>query len=475
MFGSALGHGTRLRPGDLTVLTTDRGPAPMQIGAVLRLDEGSAPLDQPGVEEALEQLLERLSAIPRFRQRLGREPRPPWRRVWVDDPDFDPRRHVVALSARTEDELLEVAAELVCTRLDRNRPLWRLGRVSGLEGGGEAFVLVLHHAVTDGTGGLAVLRGLADEGGAGPPRSAPSDPGPPAAAAGPAVGRRWLGPLPGLSRLRGAVAGLRQLGLLKGRISLAEPTSYTVATGARRRLSVVSASLDEVVAAAHARGCTVNDLVVSSVVGAIAARLSTRGEHPRALVVSVPISGRGETAGGDLGNVSGVVPVRVPTSPDAEVRLRAIAEVMAPHRREAASQRVGREAGHSVRRAAGQGADRASSSGPMGVAFRLLARLGLFQAFVDRQRLVHTFVTNLRGPQVPLHLAGHLVRSVIPVAITPGNVGVTFDVLSYAGTLGITVVADPDVVPDQAELTAALERELRAFTPPPPSKERETA
>lgn len=468
MAGSSLGRGTRLRPGDLTVLVTDRGPAPMQIGAVLRLDESPVAVDHLGPgPEPLGQLVERLASMPRLRQRLTRDSRPPWRPVWVDDPDFDAGRHVVELSARTEDELLEVAADLVCTRLDRNRPLWRLGRVSGLADGGDAYVLVLHHAVTDGMGGLAVLRELADEDASRPSR--PVSPGPVRSAnASGGQGRRGrLLEAPRLRRLRGAVAGLRQLGLLEGRPALAERTSYTVATGARRRLSVVSVSLDEVVAAAHHRGCTVNDIVVSSVAGAIAARLATRGEHPRALIVSVPISGRGEAASGDLGNANGVVPVRVPTSPDAQVRLRAIAEVMAPHRQHALDQRVGR--------AARSSAGRASSSGPLGVAFRLLARVGLFQAFIDRQRLVHTFVTNLRGPRDPLHVAGHRVRSVLPVAITPGNVGVTFDVLSYAGTLGITVVADPDVVSDQAELTAALERELRALTPPSPSKERHTA
>jgi hypothetical protein len=40
--------------------------------------------------------------------------------------------------------------------------------------------------------------------------------------------------------------------------------------------------------------------------------------------------------------------------------------------------------------------------------------------------------------------------------VTPGNVAVTFDVLSYAGALGITVVTDPEVVPDDTPLTTHL-------------------
>jgi hypothetical protein len=52
------------------------------------------------------------------------------------------------------------------------------------------------------------------------------------------------------------------------------------------------------------------------------------------------------------------------------------------------------------------------------------------------------------------------VRAVVPIPNTTGNVTVTFGVLSYAGTLGITVLSDPSRVPDVAVLTAALRREL---------------
>jgi hypothetical protein len=107
---------------------------------------------------------------------------------------------------------------------------------------------------------------------------------------------------------------------------------------------------------------------------------------------------------------------------------------------------------------------RGASSGPLGVAFRALAHLGAFQLFIDHQRLIHTFVTNVRGPAVPWHVAGHRVTSVVPLAITPGNVGVSFDILSYAGQLVVTLVADPAVVPDQDLLTAALADELAHLT-----------
>jgi hypothetical protein len=49
---------------------------------------------------------------------------------------------------------------------------------------------------------------------------------------------------------------------------------------------------------------------------------------------------------------------------------------------------------------------------------------------------------------------------VIPLAITPGNVGVCFDILSYAGGLVVTVVADLAIVPEQDLLTSVLAEEL---------------
>ena len=57
------------------------------------------------------------------------------------------------------------------------------------------------------------------------------------------------------------------------------------------------------------------------------------------------------------------------------------------------------------------------------------------------------------------------MRAVIPIPATTGNVTVTFGVLSYAGTLRITVVSDPSRVPDVAVLTAALRRELGSAGP----------
>ena len=95
-------------------------------------------------------------------------------------------------------------------------------------------------------------------------------------------------------------------------------------------------------------------------------------------------------------------------------------------------------------------------------AFLLLARTGLLCWFASHQRLVHTFVTNLRGPEDPLTFGGAAVRAIIPIPSTTGNVTVTFAALSYAGTLRITILSDPARMPDAPALASALRRELSA-------------
>lgn len=70
-----------------------------------------------------------------------------------------------------------------------------------------------------------------------------------------------------------------------------------------------------------------------------------------------------------------------------------------------------------ARRSAAPGA----STALLGPAFRTLAKLGAFRWFVDRQRLVTTYVTNLRGPDIPLSFLGAPITGVIPVSMITGN------------------------------------------------------
>ena len=151
--------------------------------------------------------------------------------------------------------------------------------------------------------------------------------------------------------------------------------------------------LADVADVAHRAGGTVNDVVLTAVIGALLTTLRARGEHPAQLVVSVPVSGRHSTprSGSETTPESGQSPSTVV---DDNARL---AEII---------RRTGMTRGHV----------RASSAGPLGLAFRALRRLGLFQMFIDRQRLVHTIESNVRGPTEPLFFGGHRISAVVPAA-----------------------------------------------------------
>jgi hypothetical protein len=203
----------------------------------------------------------------------------------------------------------------------------------------------------------------------------------------------------------------------------------------------VQVSRSDVVTAAHRAQCTVNDIMLAAVSGALGAALQRRGERPSDLVISIPVSTRQATTASELGNHTGVLPLRIPVVGASDVRLRHIAGLTRDWR----------------------AGPRGQSAAPMAAGFRLLAALRLFQPFVNHQRFVNTFVTNVRGPEEMVGFAGRRVLSVTPVAVVPGNVGVAFDVLSYADQLIVTIVADPDLVPDQRFLTEALTAELALF------------
>jgi hypothetical protein len=293
---------------------------------------------------------------------------------------------------------------------------------------------VFHHVLADGLGGLAVLATLADPGRRESDRDFPRG-APRWDALAVDAARRRLDALRSLpAGLHRTVAGVRELGIGPTRPRIVEKTFLNRPTSSRRRLDRVEVTLADVVALAHRMGGTVNDVVLAAVTGALFKVLAARGEHPAQLVVSVPVSGRRSTTTARLGNDTGVRPIAVPALADDHARLAKIITLTRPN---AALQR-------------------ASSAVPLGLAFRALSRLGVFRLFVEHQRLVHTFETNLRGPAEPVFFGGHPIRAIVPAAVNPGNVGVSFDVLSYAGVLGMTVVTDPEIVTEPDRLTAEL-------------------
>ena len=165
-----------------------------------------------------------------------------------------------------------------------------------------------------------------------------------------------------------------------------------------------------------------------------------RGERPRDVVASVMVGGRTSAEATGLGNVVGVMPVRLPADGARARQLERVAAVTREHKV----------------------ADRGASAGLLRPGFAVLARLGLMKWFINHQRLVNVFVTNLRGPASPQLLCGAVITDVLPVALLAGNVSLSFGVMSYAGSLVVVIVADPALNPDLHFLAESLQTELDA-------------
>ncbi len=320
----------RASPDDLMMLACDVGPVPLQVGGVLVMDAG------PGFDAAAARaaIAARIAAIPRLRQRLCRVPFGCGRPVWVDDPAFDLSAHVRSATCPPpgdETALLEVAARILTEPLPRSRPLWSATVVTGLAGGRAALVLVFHHVLADGIGGLAALASLIDgapcpaEPDGGFPRRIPSARQLAADAASErraALARLRITP----GTLRSALMEARPVGLLAPRTTLNAPVS------ARRRVTLVRADLDRVHAAARRHGATINDVALTAVARALRETLAGRGERLDDVVVSVMVAGRAATGPDDLGNVVGVMPVRIPAGGQRPGQLARVAEVTRAHK-----------------------------------------------------------------------------------------------------------------------------------------------
>jgi WS/DGAT/MGAT family acyltransferase len=117
-------------------------------------------------EERLLERIDRLSrVVPRLRQRVRSNPlsiAPP---RWEFDPLFDLRYHVRFARVPGEgglDDLLELVAPIAMQGFDRARPLWEFTIASGFEGNKSAVIMKVHHAITDGVGGMQIQLELFD-------------------------------------------------------------------------------------------------------------------------------------------------------------------------------------------------------------------------------------------------------------------------------------------------------------------------
>src|SRR4051794_3411759 len=142
--------------GDALFLYIERPGQPLSIACV-SVFEGAIPL------KAVRDLVSsKLAQIPRYTQRVVFPPFNIGLPTWQSDPRFDIRNHIrqVTLRGGTEADLKALMSEIISTHLDRDKPLWDLTMVRGLEGNRTGMIARIHHCLADGMAGLAIMNVL---------------------------------------------------------------------------------------------------------------------------------------------------------------------------------------------------------------------------------------------------------------------------------------------------------------------------
>src|SRR5215467_2971308 len=141
---------------DALFLYIERPGQPLSIGCVCIFD-GKIPL-----KSFRELVTSRLPQLPRYTQRVAFPPLNLGLPHWENDPNFDIGNHIrqVTLRGGSERELKALFSKIISTHLDRQRPLWDLTLVQGLEGNRTAMIARLHHCLADGISGVGIMNAL---------------------------------------------------------------------------------------------------------------------------------------------------------------------------------------------------------------------------------------------------------------------------------------------------------------------------
>ena len=423
--------------------------------------------EPPAYDDLVEGIEARLHLVPRYRQRLAFVPLAQGRPRWVDDPHLNLHYHVRHTSLPepgSEEQLRQLAGRVFSQPLDRDKPLWEIWLVEGLEGDRFALLSKTHHALVDGIAGVDLLTVLFDTQ---PEPVVPPDRGP-----------RWLPrPMPGRSQLLAealveratvpmevgrsvralarrprkiAVAAGRQLvglgALAWAGLAPAPPSPYNTPIGPHRRFAFVRASLADVKAMKDELDGTVNDVVLTIVTGALGRHMRRRGldTTDTELRAMVPVSVRGDDGRGETGNQVAAVMAPLPVWAEDPV---ACFEVL-----------------HEAMQAVKQGGQALGAKALTDLTgFAPPTIMSTASRVVVSQRWFNVVVTNVPGPQMPLYLQGRELQDLFPMVPLAQNQALGVAIMSYHGRLNFGLLGDYDALHDLEDLATDFEDAIVAL------------
>jgi WS/DGAT/MGAT family acyltransferase len=422
-------------------------------------------------------LASRIHVVPPLLRQLQVVPGRIHRPVWVDAPTIDWDYHVPRIIS-TEPlglrRLATIAAESLEQRLDRDKPLWQLQVVEDPTQPRIAIVARVHHALMDGIGGVQFMAQLFEL-----EPNAPTleplgrlerHPSPsPASLLADAV--RDLGAFPAAAaRVAGDVVRTasrfvteqRDTEQRAARPFAAPRTVFNGAVTPARTVSLTEFPFTAVREIARRAKCTINDVVLAAVSGALRRYLLEREQLPgRRLVAGVPAATSGDN-GGLSGNAFSFLFVRLATDVDDAVeRLAATVE----------------EASVAKRAAGDLGMQTLGNVLDLFVPPPLDVMLSAYRSLLVGHvpPLWNVVVSNVPGPPIPLYLGGARLIQMFPLGPIYENLGLNVTVLSREDTLEVGIVACTDLVATPGELAKHLDVALgeleEAITPRQPTPE----
>lgn len=422
--------------------------------APLRRSDGS--LD---IERIEEYVLSRLDLIPRYRQRIMRTPiegHP----VWVDDASFNIRyhvRHTRLPRPGTERQLKRLVGRIFAQRLDREKPLWELWFVEGLEGDRLAVISKVHHCMVDGVSGSELIAALLTS----EPQEKPDPPArwdprptPDAIALGAGeIARVARAPFDlGASIAKVArdedharhqlLERVRAMARVMGDFGGSTPVPFNRPIGPHRRIDWFPMPFDRIRDVRGAVGGTVNDVVLATAAGGIGRFLSRdRGMDLDGVQfrIMAPVSVRADEEKGALGNRVSAWTVELPIAErDPLARLDIIRHET--EELKATKRALGAETLTRVTEWTG--------SGLLSLGARMMTLGTPF----------NTVITNVPGPQLPLYLLESRLLEIHPHVPLMGTLGLGIALFSYDGMLSWGFSADWDLMPDLHQLVLETEQ-----------------
>ena len=450
-----MSHGERMSAVDTTWLRMDRPTNPMMIVAVWML-EGPVTLDK--VEK---QIADGLLSYRRYRQKIDVLPAGTY---WRDDPNFDLAHHIkrINLPGRGDKPAFErFVGELASEPLDPNHPLWTVHIVEKYDGGA-AVVFRMHHAIADGVALMGVTMALVDGPAGKERRSRQKD-----------EEEGWLEDLmaPVVSAINAGTQAstyalsaaldlarhpLRAAGLLRDGAGVAGELGYLLfmpsdsatrfkgkLNGSKRVAWCEPLQLPEVKAVSRALGCSINDMLLSCVAGAMRRYLAEKGDGTKGVEVRalVPIDLR-RPGDVELGNRFGILAVQLPVGIEHPLeRLMTVRQRML---------------------ALKTSYEPATTLGLFAALGRLpkLVQDQLFNILLSRATAV---MTNLPGPTEPLTIAGSTLKQSLFWVPQTGDVGMGVSILSYAGKVQFGLITDAALTPDPEAVVSSFPEEFENY------------